>query len=133
MDEADSPYFAETTVAGSVAPMAGELEEEYGPAATAAIQQGKSPSQVAYADTQDKNNMAKGLKIQQQVVKGEDPTLTAAGNAARATGITVEDEIDEGQWGQAKQDPMNYNAAITGSYYESEDPLARLKTLALSK
>ena len=66
MDEADSPYFTETTVAGSVAPMAGELEEE-------------------------------------------------------------------SQWGQAKQDPMNYNAAITGSYYESDDPLARLKTLALSK
>ena len=30
-------------------------------------------------------------------------------------------------------DPINYNAAITGSYYESEDPLARLKTLALPK
>jgi hypothetical protein len=29
---------------------------------------------------------------------------------------------------------MNYNAAITGSYYESkEDPLARLKSLAFSK
>ena len=66
MDEADSPYFAETTVAGSVAPVQGELEE------------------------------------------GD-------------------------QWGQAPQDPMNYNAAITCSYYESEDPLARLKTLALSK
>jgi len=40
---------------------------------------------------------------------------------------------EEDQWGQAPQDPMNYNGAITGSYYESEDPLARLKTLALSK
>jgi hypothetical protein len=66
MDEADSPYFTETTVAGSVAPVAAELEEE-------------------------------------------------------------------DQWGQTPQDPMNYNAAITGSYYENEDPLARLKTLALSK
>jgi hypothetical protein len=35
---------------------------------------------------------------------------------------------------EAKDDPMNYNAAITGSYYESkEDPLARLKSLAFSK
>ena len=34
---------------------------------------------------------------------------------------------------QAKQDPINYNAAITGSYYESEDPLARLKTLAMPR
>ncbi len=65
MDEADSPYFTETTVAGGVAPVQGELEEA--------------------------------------------------------------------QWGQAKQDPMNYNAAITGSYYEEAEPLARLKTLALSK
>jgi hypothetical protein len=67
MDEADTVHsFAETTVAGSVAPMAGELEEE-------------------------------------------------------------------DQWGQSKQDPMNYNAAITGSYYENQDPLTRLKTLALKQ
>jgi hypothetical protein len=67
MDEADTVHsFGETTVAGSVAPMAGELEEE-------------------------------------------------------------------DQWGQAKQDPMNYNAAITGSYYENQDPLTRLKTLALKQ
>jgi hypothetical protein len=33
---------------------------------------------------------------------------------------------------EAKDDPMNYNAAITGAYYES-DELARLKTLAFSK
>jgi hypothetical protein len=30
-------------------------------------------------------------------------------------------------------DPINYNAAITGSYYESQDPLARIKSLALRK
>ena len=35
---------------------------------------------------------------------------------------------------EGNDDPMNYNAAITGSYYESkEDPLARLKTLASIK
>jgi hypothetical protein len=35
---------------------------------------------------------------------------------------------------ERNDDPMNYNAAITGSYYESkEDPLARLKTLASIK
>jgi hypothetical protein len=34
----------------------------------------------------------------------------------------------------SNDDPMNYNAAITGSYYESkQDPLERLKTLALNK
>lgn len=30
-------------------------------------------------------------------------------------------------------DPINYNAAITGSYYESQDPLARIKSLAFAK
>jgi hypothetical protein len=33
-------------------------------------------------------------------------------------------------------DPMNYNAAVTGSYYESKDGdalLARIKSLALLK
>lgn len=30
-------------------------------------------------------------------------------------------------------DPINANSAITSSYYEGEDPLARLKSLALSK
>ena len=32
---------------------------------------------------------------------------------------------------EGSDDPMNYNAAITGSYYESTDPLARIKELAL--
>ena len=45
----------------------------------------------------------------------------------------VQGELEEAQWGQAKQDPMNYNGAITGSYYEDSDPLARIKTLALPK
>ncbi len=35
---------------------------------------------------------------------------------------------------EGNDDPINYNAAITGSYYESkEDPLARIKSLALRK
>jgi hypothetical protein len=38
--------------------------------------------------------------------------------------------------GEAPQDPINYNGAITGSYYESRDGdalLARIKSLALLK
>jgi len=34
---------------------------------------------------------------------------------------------------EGNDDPMNYNAAITSSYYESADPLARIKELALRK
>jgi len=36
--------------------------------------------------------------------------------------------------GEAPQDPINYNAAITGAYYESKSDtalLARIKSLAL--
>ena len=33
-----------------------------------------------------------------------------------------------------QDDAINYNGAVTGSYYESkDDPLARIKSLALSK
>ena len=36
--------------------------------------------------------------------------------------------------GEQQDDPINYNAAITGSYYEdTQDPLARMKSLALRK
>ena len=72
-------------------------EQQFGPAATAALQQGKSPTQVAFAALDDK-------------VVGYGPEKTIK-------------EVD---------DPINYNAAITGSYYES-DELARIKSLALLK
>jgi len=34
---------------------------------------------------------------------------------------------------EAPNDAINYNAAMTGSYYESDDPLARIRKLALNK
>jgi hypothetical protein len=34
---------------------------------------------------------------------------------------------------EGKEDKINYNAAITSSYHESQDPLERLKSLALKK
>jgi hypothetical protein len=44
-------------------------------------------------------------------------------------------EIGETRQGMAegKEDKINYNAAITSSYHESQDPLERLKSLALKK
>jgi hypothetical protein len=43
-------------------------------------------------------------------------------------------KLDNRKQGVAEaDDPINYNAAITGSYYESQDPLARIKSLALRK
>ena len=86
----------------------GVAEGNFGPAATAAIQQGKSPSDVAYADTKDINNIAKGLKIQQQVATGDDPTLTNAGNAARRAGNTTVEDVAEGT-GQVEAYGYRYN------------------------
>lgn len=74
-----------------------EEAEPFGPAATAAIQQGKPPTEVHYADMGDK------------ITAGFHKTMM-----------------------KERNDPMNYNAAITGSYYES-DELVRIKKLALNK
>ena len=57
---------------------------EYGPAATAALQQGQHPIQVAAADRKDQENTLNinrsAMKAQQDVANGLDPTQTAAGN-----------------------------------------------------
>ena len=50
-----------------------------------------------------------------------DETTVAGGMAP------VQDRLEE------VDDPINYNAAITGSYYEDSDPLTRIKTLALPR
>ena len=133
--------FAECgTVAGGMAPVQGALEEswednpvvsaitrrivnqridllqDYGPAAvTQAIEAVANyvGDFVSHNDEIGTSDVSGWVKQVEQSLKGE---------------------LAEGIWGQAKQDPMNYNAAITGSYYESkDDALARLKSLALSK
>jgi hypothetical protein len=105
----------------------GMYEAEVGPAATAALQQGLGPGQVASADRSDKDNARwndiNAQKAQQMLAKGMDPTKTA-------------DQDKFGQGVAEQDDPINYNAAITGSYYESRDGdalLARIKSLALLK
>lgn len=40
---------------------------------------------------------------------------------------------DQQSVAEGNDDPMNYNAAVTGSYYESQDQLARIKELALRR
>jgi hypothetical protein len=68
---------------------------EYGPSATAALQQGQHPIQVAAADRKDQENTLNvnraAMKAQQDVTKGLDPTQTAAGNGvAEGTGSSIE-------------------------------------------
>lgn len=113
MDEADTVNsFAESgTVAGGMAPVQGSLEEnnlELDQATLDLIDE----YIAKFEPTADRN------EIIQSVIKG---TIHPS---------ELEYALSEDQWGQAKQDPMNYNAAITGSYYEEEDPLERLKVLS---
>ena len=94
----------------------GMYEEDVGPAATAALQQGKSPTAVHYADVSDK-------------------AASSGAQASADVGKIMTSRIGENQ----HDDPINYNAAMTGSYYEGKETdiqegdalLARIKSLAL--
>ena len=94
----------------------GMYEADVGPAATAALQQGQSPTAVHYADISDKNAVSNA-------------------NTAADVGKIMTSRIGENQ----QDDPINYNAAITGAYYEGKETktqegdalLARIKSLAL--
>lgn len=59
--------------------------------------------------------------------EGSGCNMTAEGEYCPEHGL-AECGYMEGQ-----DDPMNRNAAVTGSYYESQDPLERIKSLALKK
>jgi hypothetical protein len=74
---------------------------EYGPSATAALQQGQHPIQVAAADRKDQENTLNvnraAMKAQQDVAKGLDPTQTAAGQTAAGNDV-AEGGTKDRQW-----------------------------------
>ena len=94
----------------------GMYEEDVGPAATAALQQGKSPLAVHSADISDK-------------------AASSGAQASADVGKIMTSRIGENQ----HDDPINSNSAMTGSYYEGKETniqegdalLARIKSLAL--
>ena len=151
MSEADTVHsFAETTVAGSVAPVQGELEEE--------TEDNPVVGAIVRRILSQRLDLLKTYRLE-YVMQAIEDVSDSVGNAEEIGTSDVSgwvaqvernlkdklnqydepmsdiDRIGEdGVWGQAEQDPMNYNAAITGSYYESkQDALARLKSLALGK
>ena len=151
MDEADTVHsFGENTVAGSVAPMSGELEEE--------TEDNPVVGAIVRRILSQRLDLLKTYRLE-YVMQAIEDVSDSVGNAEEIGTSDVSgwvaqvernlkdklnqydepmsdiDRIGEdGVWGQAEQDPMNYNAAITGSYYESkQDALARLKSLALGK
>jgi hypothetical protein len=96
----------------------GMYEADIGPAATAALQQGQSPTAVHYANVSDKNAVSNA-------------------NTAADVGKIMTAKIGENR----QDDPINSNSAMTGSYYEGKETdvqegdalLARIKSLALLK
>lgn len=106
------------TVAGAIAPLEEGSDELYG---------------LRVGDTV--KAVVNGKRVQGDVIDifpetMEVELLLRGANAGKTVTVDVRDTeaLTEGN-----DDPMNYNAAITGSYYESADPLARIKELALRK
>lgn len=70
-----------------------------------------------------------GQKAQAAFLRLEDLVNRIGGEMTSGVSIlTPTQGVAEGN-----DDPMNYNAAVTGSYYESQDQLARIKELALRR
>jgi len=79
------------------------------------------------------------LKLRQNAEHGRAPLKRQAETQARIRELEKQIKskkgVEEGQdafVNKHKEDPINYNASITGSYYESTDPLARIKSLAFA-
>jgi hypothetical protein len=90
------------------------IKEAYGPAATAALQNKNPAYHVAAMDRKDKENKLNVDRdralARQKVSRGEDPTLTHAGNAAlkaqQRQRMNNEGVVDEASWvNGVKQDP----------------------------
>ena len=91
---------------------------EYGPAATAALQQGQHPIQVAAADRKDQENTLNvnraAMKAQQDVANGLDPTQTAAGNGV-AEGENWSKHNNPRAGGMSKKSVSSYRRSHPGS------------------
>jgi hypothetical protein len=92
----------------------GKLKEAYGPAATAALQNKDPAYHVAAMDRKDRENKLNVDRdralARQKASRGEDPTLTHAGNAAlksqQRQRMNNEGVVDEASWvNGVKQDP----------------------------
>jgi hypothetical protein len=118
------------TVAGAVAPMeeGGERDKYYYQRNN--IWRVMDGDELVHEYTPDRYEVVGAKKLLAQFDdEGYDVThvISPMGTVTYLYG-KPEDDMDEGK----NDDPMNYNAAITSSYYES-DELARIKSLALLK
>ena len=124
------------TVAGAVAPVSEVSADTLKRYKTAAIKDvdrdiaKKAAGEISTADYEQK------MKKRGQGMAAAQRRLTPHGTRLdlSAHGDSIQKDYDRYRFDEgSNDDPMNYNAAITGSYYESADPLARIKELALRK
>jgi hypothetical protein len=121
------------TVAGAVAPMEEGSERDKFYYQRNNIWRVMDGDELVHEYTPDRYEVVGAKKLLAQFDdEGYDVThvISPMGTVTYLYG-KPEDDMDEGN-----NDPMNYNAAITSSYYESKDSddvLARIKSLALLK
>jgi hypothetical protein len=118
------------TVAGAVAPMEEGSERDKYYYQRNNIWRVMDGDELVHEYTPDRYEVVGAKKLLAQFDdEGYDVThvISPMGTVTYLYG-KPEDDMDEGK----NDDPMNYNAAITSSYYES-DELARIKSLALLK
>jgi len=107
----------------------GKLKEAYGPAATAALQNKNPAYHVAAMDRKDKENKLNVDRdralTQQKVSRGDDPTLTHAGNAAlkaqQRQRMNNEETVSEEQLDELSSDTLGRYKKAAGAQASAAD------------
>ena len=124
------------TVAGAVAPVSEVSADTLKRYKTAAIKDVNRDIAKKAAGEIGSDEYEQKMKKRGQGMAAAQRRLTPHGTKLdlSAHGDAIQKDYDRYRFDEgSNDDPMNYNAAITGSYYESADPLARIKELALRK
>ncbi len=128
------------TVAGAVAPVSEVSADTLKKYKTAAIKDVDRDIAAKAAGTIGRDEFERKMSKRGKGMAAAQRRLTPHGTRLDLSphGDSIQKDYDRYRFdeqgvAEGNDDPMNYNAAITGSYYESADPLARIKELALRK
>ncbi len=128
------------TVAGAVAPVSEVSADTLKKYKTAAIKDVDRDIAAKAAGTIGRDEFERKMSKRGKGMAAAQRRLTPHGTRLDLSphGDSIQKDYDRYRFdeqgvAEGNDDPMNYNAAITSSYYESADPLARIKELALRK
>jgi hypothetical protein len=128
------------TVAGAVAPVSEVSADTLKKYKTAAIKDVDRDIAAKAAGTIGRDDFERKMSKRGKGMAAAQRRLTPHGTRLDLSphGDSIQKDYDRYRFdeqgvAEGNDDPMNYNAAITSSYYESADPLARIKELALRK